>query len=81
MARGSISKRCTHGVTGIGGKDACRVRHGSWNYVLPIGRRPDGRTTYRRESGFPTRDDAQAALTAELARIDAAAQALTGGAA
>ena len=73
MARGSIFKACAqHGTTGTQGKPACRARHGSWGYVIPVGPDPvTGRPKQRRRRGFADRDSAEQEMRRELARIDA----------
>ena len=72
MARGSVTKTCPHGVTGTANRPACRVKHGSWGYVIPVGKNPaTGRPVQKRRRGFTTRDEAEQAMTAELASLDA----------
>lgn len=72
MARGSISKTCAHGTTGTPGRPACRVRHGSWGYLIEVGADPrTGRRLQKRRRGFASREEAEEALTAEQARLDA----------
>lgn len=72
MARGSVSKTCHHGTTGTAGNPACRVKHGSWGYIIPTGRDPEtGKPRQKRRRGFATRDEAEQQMTAELSRLDA----------
>lgn len=72
MARGSIAKTCPHGTTGTAGKPACRVKHGTWSYMVDAGADPvTGKRVQKRRRGFATRDEAQEAMTAQLARLDA----------
>lgn len=71
MARGSISKRCPCGTTGIAGRPACKQRHGTWGFVVPVGTTANGNPRQKRQGGYSSRDEAEAALRAELARIDA----------
>lgn len=53
MARGSIAKTCPHGTTGTAGKPACRVKHGTWSYMVDAGADPvhDIRRRLSRPSG------------------------------
>src|SRR4051794_17651680 len=70
--RGSVSKRwqCRDGV-GQRVKN-CRKAHGSWSYTLDAGRDPaTGKRRQIVRSGFRTRDLAETALTAELAKLAA----------
>jgi integrase len=65
--RGSIRKRCQcrddQGRTITG----CRKAHGSWTFTVDVGPAPDtGRRRQVTRSGYRTRDEAQAAMTAAL---------------
>ena len=70
--RGSIYKRCQcRDAEGRRVKN-CRKAHGSWAFTIDAGRDPE--TSRRKQvvrSGFRTKDEAEEALTKELAAVDA----------
>ncbi|GAA3962839.1 tyrosine-type recombinase/integrase [Actinoplanes auranticolor] len=70
--RGSVFKRCQC-RDGNGKKvKNCRKPHGSWAFVVDAG--TDPKTGKRRQiprSGFKTKTEAEEALTAEMAKLDA----------
>lgn len=70
--RGSISKRCQCPPTynARGKKLACRKDHGSWSYVVDLGRGPDGKRRQEKVGGFRTADEAEAAMAAAIKAID-----------
>src|SRR5829696_6570801 len=63
--KGSVYKRCPVPVErdARGARKACRIAHGSWEYVADTGRGPDGKRRQVREAGFPTKKAAADALT------------------
>ncbi|WNB84520.1 site-specific integrase [Cellulomonas sp. ATA003] len=75
--RGSIYKRCSCPIErdARGNRKACKLRHGSWTFVVDLGagRGKDGVWQERRQvkrSGFPTKDaaaDALAQITSTVA--------------
>ncbi|MGL5823412.1 MAG: tyrosine-type recombinase/integrase [Nocardioides sp.] len=65
--RGSIRKRCQ--CRDADGREVkgCRKAHGSWSFVLDVGRDPStGRRQQVKRSGFRTRDEAEEALNEAL---------------
>jgi integrase len=68
--RGSVSKRCPcpaeHNAKGK--RLACKKDHGSWSYVVDLGR-VDGKRRQEKRSGFRTRDDAEEAMSAVIDSI------------
>lgn len=70
--RGSTQKRCScpprrdH----TGKIKACPKRHGSWSYVLDVGKDPvTGRRRQSKQGGFKTQADAERALSDALSRV------------
>jgi integrase len=63
--KGSVYKRCPCPVErdGRGGRKACRIDHGSWEYVADASRGAGGRRRQVRKAGFPTKRAAEQALT------------------
>lgn len=70
--KGSTFKRCPCGITGGGGNRplACRKDHGTWYYVVDLGRDRDGKRLQQKKGGFRSQDEAQAAMTALMARVN-----------
>lgn len=70
--RGSVFKRCQ--CRDAQGKriKGCRKSHGSWAYTVDAGRDPNtGKRRQITRSGYRVREDADTALTKELAALDA----------
>ncbi|WP_438875035.1 tyrosine-type recombinase/integrase [Winogradskya consettensis] len=70
--RGSVYKRCQ--CRDAGGKRVknCRKPHGSWGFTVDAGTDPaTGKRRQIPRSGFKTKAEAEEALTAELAKLDA----------
>ena len=70
--RGSVFKRCQ--CRDANGKRVknCRKAHGSWAFTVDVGNDPvTGKRRQVVRSGFRTRDEAEAALTKELAALNA----------
>ncbi|GII25466.1 site-specific integrase [Planosporangium mesophilum] len=70
--RGSVFKRCQ--CRDANGKRIknCRKPHGSWSYVVDAGTDPEtGKRRQITRSGFKTKPEAEDALTAELAKLNA----------
>ncbi len=70
--RGSVFKRCQ--CRDAQGKrvKSCRKRHGSWGFTVDAGQDPvTGKRKQITRSGYRTSDDADAALTKELAALNA----------
>lgn len=66
--KGSTFKICPCGTTGRGGRPACPKRHGTWAITYDV-RTDDGKRKQVRRSGWPTRDEASAALVDALAAV------------
>ena len=49
---------------------ACRRDHGSWFYVVDLGRGPDGKRRQEKVCGFRTRTEAEQALSVALKAVD-----------
>lgn len=80
--KGSVFKRCPHGITGGSPTRprACKESHGSWSYVLDVGRDPyTGKRRQEKASGFRTQDEAQAAVSKVSDRIRSGTHALDRG--
>ena len=69
--RGSVSKRCPCPVTysATGRRRACKKDHGSWYYVVDLGRGPDGKRRQERRGGYHTRDEAEEAMAAVIKTV------------
>jgi hypothetical protein len=69
--RGSVRKRCPCPVTysATGRRLACKKDHGSWYYVVDLGRGPDGKRRQERRGGYRTRDDAEEAMAAVIKTV------------
>ncbi|MDG4794594.1 site-specific integrase [Micromonospora sp. WMMD1082] len=70
--RGSVFKRCQ--CRDANGKrvKSCRKPHGSWSYTVDAGHAPaSGKRRQITRGGFKTKGDAEEALTAELAKLNA----------
>jgi integrase len=69
--RGSVSKRCPCPVTysATGRRRACKKDHGSWYYVVDLGRGSDGKRRQERRGGYHTRDEAEEAMAAVIKTI------------
>src|SRR3954467_6241661 len=69
--RGSIRKRCPCPVTysATGRRLACKKDHGSWYYVVDLGRGPDGKRRQERRGGYRTRDEAEEAMAAVIKTV------------
>jgi integrase len=63
--KGSVYKRCPCPVDrdSRGNRKACRIDHGSWEYVADAGRAADGKRRQVRKAGFATKRAAEEALT------------------
>lgn len=70
--KGSVSKRCRCPVTysASGKRLACKKKHGSWAYVVDLGRGTDGKRRQERRSGFRTSDEAEEAMASVIKSID-----------
>ena len=79
--KGSVYKRCPCPVErdARGGRKACRIDHGSWEYVADVGRGRDGKRRQQRKAGFPTRKAAEDALTELLDDLRTASTRTTSG--
>jgi integrase len=64
--RGTVTSKCRRGHRRTEGR--CGSRCLRWYYVLDLGPGPDGRRRRRWSASFERKGDAQAALSAELAR-------------
>ncbi len=64
-------KRCPCPVVknARGDRLACKKDHGSWAYVVDLGRGPDGKRKQERKGGFRTQKEAQKSLDELLARV------------
>lgn len=72
MARGSVRKRCQCRDADGRRVKQCRKAHGSWSFVIDAGTNPaTGRRRQVTRSGFRIREDAEEAMTKELAAMDA----------
>ena len=72
MARGSVRKRCQCRDDQGRRVKQCRKAHGSWSFVIDAGTNPaTGRRRQLTRSGFRIREDAEEAMTKELAAMDA----------
>lgn len=72
MARGSVRKRCQCRDDQGRRVKQCRKAHGSWMFVIDAGTNPNtGKRRQLTRSGFRTRDEADEAMTKELAAMDA----------
>lgn len=78
MARGFTYKRCPHGITGTPSRGArpatpaCKVRHGSWAWRSEGPKdQLTGKRSQPSKGGYASRDDAERALNAYLAELDA----------
>jgi integrase len=69
MARGSVAKRCP---CKLPKGQACRRPHGTWTVRVDVGGRPGSRRQIRR-SGFASRNEAEAELSAILTGVDSGA--------
>ena len=70
--RGSVFKRCQCRTPDGKRVKNCRKAHGSWAFVVDAGTDPaTGKRRQIPRSGFRTKDDAEEALTAELAKLNA----------
>jgi len=72
--KGSTFKRCTCPVVKDekGRRVNCPKRHGSWSYVLDIGKDPvTGKRLQEKKGGFPRQTDAQEALNKLIAKVQA----------
>jgi integrase len=70
--RGSVRKRCQCRDADGRRVKACRKNHGSWFFALDAGNDPaTGKRQQISRSGFRTRDEADEAMTKELAALDA----------
>ncbi|MEV0213552.1 tyrosine-type recombinase/integrase [Micromonospora sp. NPDC050695] len=70
--RGSVFKRCQCRDANGKRTKSCRKPHGSWAFTVDAGRDPaTGKRKQITRSGYRTRDTADAALTKELASLDA----------
>ncbi len=70
--KGSISKRCKCPVEydARGRRKSCRKPHGSWTFLVDIGFDPDtGERRQKRQSGFHSKEEAEAALAEFLVQI------------
>ena len=69
--RGSVYKRCgCPAKYSAGGKRlACKKAHGSWVYVVDLGRGPDGKRLQERRSGFRSEQEAEDALAAVVKSV------------
>ena len=71
MARGSVRKRCQCRDAEGRRVKQCRKAHGSWSFVIDAGTNPTtGKRRQLTRSGFRTRDEADEAMTKELAALD-----------
>ena len=71
--RGSTSKRChcPPQYDARGRRKACNKRHGSWSYVLDVGRDPNsGQRRQQRKSGFQTQAEADTALAEAITLVE-----------
>ena len=70
--RGSVFKRCQcRDATGKKIKN-CRKSHGSWSYTVDAGIDPTtGKRRQATRGGYPTKTEAEEALTTELAKLNA----------
>jgi len=70
--RGSIRKRCqcppAYGATGK--RLNCKKDHGSWSYVIDLGRGEDGKRRQEKRGGFRTSDEAEAAMANAIKAVD-----------
>lgn len=70
--RGSVYKRCQCRDAEGGRVKGCRKAHGSWAYTIDAGKDPStGRRRQIARSRFRTRDEAEEAMTKEMASLDA----------
>lgn len=72
--KGSTFKRCScpPEYDAKGRRKACNKRHGSWAYVVDVGRDPKtGRRRQLKKSGFRTKDEAEAKMAEVLGDVDA----------
>lgn len=70
--RGSVFKRCQCRTPEGKKVKSCRKPHGSWCFVVDAGTDPvTGKRKQIPRSGFKTKTDAEDALTAELAKLNA----------
>jgi integrase len=70
--RGSVYKRCQCRDAQGQRVKSCRKAHGSWAFTVDAGRDPiTGKRKQIPRSGFRTRDEAEEALTKELAALNA----------
>src|SRR5215217_144969 len=69
--RGSIRKRCPCPVTysATGRRLACKKDHGSWTYVVDLGRGADGKRRQEKRGGYRTRDEAEEAMASAIDAI------------
>jgi integrase len=65
--RGSVTKRCPCPPerNAKGERLACKKKHGSWSYVVDLGR-VDGKRRQEKRGGFRTKDDAEEAMNAVI---------------
>jgi hypothetical protein len=78
--RGSVTKRCTCAPTysATGNRLACKKDHGSWAYVVDLGRDPHTkRRRQEKRGGFRTRDEAEQAMAVVIKAIDEALTPMT----
>jgi integrase len=69
--RGSVFKRCQCRTPDGKRVKSCRKAHGSWAFVVDAGIDPaTGKRRQIPRSGFRTKDEAEEALTAELAKLN-----------
>lgn len=70
--RGCVYKRCQCRDAAGKSVKSCRKNHGSWAFTIDAGTNPStGKRKQTVRSGFRTRDEAEEALTKELAALDA----------
>ncbi len=69
--KGSTYKRCGCPIErdSRGRRKACKKPHGSWNYVVDVGKDAKGERRQIRRGGFRTQDDAQDALDKLIGKV------------